>query len=201
MYDGGFDGSSVSSRETAPDNLSYEICRRLNMATLAIESPKTYKTILKNKVKLFHGTNSNALENILKHGVCSEAEALERGIPVLSGEVANTSRKYISFTDSLNHAVGYSTLKPSVNAPKDTSFSVVIGISTEALDSPEVLSSRLHTSVPEIGIRNHLSTKHIKLTMNKLTEDDINELYLESLTKTTYDKIMTQYISDGYSCK
>jgi hypothetical protein len=41
----------------------------------------------------------------------------------------------------------------------------------------------------------------IKITMNNLTESDIKELYLEPLTTTTYDKIHTQYISDGYTCK
>ena len=88
LYDGGYDGFSVNSTITAPDNPKYEAYRRLNMAALAIIAPEDYKVIPENKVNLFHGTNSNALENILKYGVCSESEALKRGLAVLSGEFA-----------------------------------------------------------------------------------------------------------------
>lgn len=164
LFEGGFEGFSVNSNITTPDNRDHEVCRRLNLASLLIFDPQTFDVIYRNNAILYHGTNSNALETILQHGMYSKAKALKNGLQVLSGETSYLPRDFISFTDKLNLALGYSTFSPSADVQDKPSFSVLIGISADDLRNPnrEISTSRISSDTPEIGIWHELSTKYIK---------------------------------------
>jgi hypothetical protein len=179
LFEGGFGDFSVNSGITTPDNKWHEKTRRLNLASLLISDPETFEVIADNNAILFHGTNSNALDNILQHGMCSEAEAIRRGLKVLSGEFALKSRDFISFTDKLNLAIGYSTLKPSVNAESDESFSVLIGISIDDIRTPdsEINTMTIHSSMSEIGIQKHLPRELIRfIAVPKIKVQEVSRI-------------------------
>ena len=82
LYEGGYQDFSISSRLCNKDNPSIEMCRRISMAYFIIRNPETFDVMAKNKVCLFHGTNGNALPNILKYGLNSAVESTNNNIPV-----------------------------------------------------------------------------------------------------------------------
>jgi hypothetical protein len=88
--------------------------RRLSMAYLFVKNPSTFNTLAENKVNLFHGTNSTALPTILEYGLGSIDSSEKRGLDVQTGEQwsrINGKRSFVSLTDVLGIAEGYSTLK------------------------------------------------------------------------------------------
>lgn len=113
---------------------------------------------------MFHGTNFNALPNILKYGMNSGAELEKKGIEVLTGEEWSRKagqRDFISFTDVLGTAVEYSGIKPSKEFSKDTSFGILIGISTN--DIKKMKTQRVQSDKREIGIMNNVPLEYIKV--------------------------------------
>lgn len=166
LYEGGYDDFSVNRGANSPDNASYEEERRINFASLLLSDPKTFEKIEKDNILLFHGTNSNALNDIFKEGMRSESEIVKQGDEVLTGEFSRPShpRKFISFTDQINLALGYATLRPTSNAKGNSSFGVLIGISTNDLQgNSEIKTTHVDSDLPEIGIMKKLPNKYIRL--------------------------------------
>lgn len=166
LYEGGYDDFAVNSGMTRPDNIKHEIDRRLNFAGLLISDPKTFEAIAQNNVILFHGTNSNALPEILKNGLQSESETISRGKEVLTGETSLVKpREFISFTDKLSLALDYATLKPSTKTSGNSSYGVLIGVSTNDLDEDnnEILTANIGSDTPEIGVMKKLPANYIRV--------------------------------------
>lgn len=164
LYEGGYGDFSVNSGIEGKDNPDIEIQRRLEAAYLLATNPKTYEILTENSVNLFHGTNANALPNILKYGMKSGAELEEKGIEVLTGEEWSRKggqRSFISFTDVLGTAVEYSTIQPSKKSSKDTSFGILVGISTK--DIKQMRTCHVQSDKREIGIMNSVPLEYIRV--------------------------------------
>lgn len=166
LYEGGYDDFTVNSDLANKDKPEYEINRRLNFAGLLISDPETFETIAKNNVILFHGTNSNALPDILKEGMQSESEIIKSGKEVLTGEFSPIQpRGFISFTSQFSLALNYAKLKPSTKTNSKQSFGAFIGISTNDLneDNNELSTVWSDSNMPEVGIKKHLPAKYIRV--------------------------------------
>jgi len=68
LYEGGYDNFSASSG-IMKNNPHLERKKRVAFAYLLATNPETFEMIDKNNINLFHGTNANALPNILKYGL------------------------------------------------------------------------------------------------------------------------------------
>lgn len=126
--------------------------------------PETFEIIEKNNITLFHGTNSNALLSILKYGMNSVDESSKMGITVSTGEEwtrAGGKRKFISFTDDLDIALDYASIKPSKDESKENSFSVLIGMSSN--DVKSMRTYPVQSDLPEVGIMDNVPLEYIKL--------------------------------------
>lgn len=86
------------------------------------------------------------------------------GIHVLTGEkwsrIGGKHRDFVSFTDVLDIAEGYSTIKPEANV-NDLSFEVVIGTTVD--DIFKVGSCVIPSDIPEVGVINKLPLANIKV--------------------------------------
>lgn len=164
FYDGGYKGLGFSSQIGNKDNPVLELNRRICMAYLLIRNPETFHLMVENKINIFHGTNVNALFNILKYGLNSQVESEKKGVDVVTGEEWSRmfgKRNFVSLTDILDIAEGYASISPKgVNS---ISFPVVICTSTEAVKENGYCI--VHSDVPEIGVRDHLPLDKIKMIM------------------------------------
>ncbi len=127
-------------------------------------NPETFEILTKNNVKLFHGTNANVLPSILSHGINSVDQLSKKGITVSTGEKwsrTNNERSFISFTDDLDTALEYASIKPSKDAQKETSFGVLLGISPN--DITKMKTCTVHSDIPEIGIMDNVPLEYIKV--------------------------------------
>ena len=118
----------------------------------------------KNKINLFHGTNGNALPSILKYGVSSIYSSQQEGIDVITGEVSTRLEKprgFVSFTDVLDIAIGYSTLSVSGEVNDELSFPVVIGTTKD--DVIETGTYRISSDVCEVGVGKKLPKERIRM--------------------------------------
>lgn len=92
LYEGGFDNFSVNGefnmeREVLfKSNPTIEASKRLNMAYLLLTTPKIIDVMQQTGTAFFHGTNANALPNILKYGINSVDKSLKNNIEVTTGE-------------------------------------------------------------------------------------------------------------------
>ena len=156
--------------------------KRVAMSYLLATNPETFEIIIKNNINLFHGTNANALPNILKYGLNSVDEISERGLTVSTGEESSRiggKRKFISFTDDIDTALCYSSLSPVKDEQENLSFGAVIGISSNDLE--QMQTCVVQSDIPEIGIMNNVPLEYIKVIavpknkvkfVRKLIDDD-----------------------------
>ena len=165
LLEGGYDKFTVNSNITTPNNEMHETERRLIYASLLLTDPQTFEKIEKRNLTLFHGTNSNALKDILNNGMQSEYEIIKRGKEVLTGEFSRPKpRNFISFTDNLEIALAYASIKPSSKAKGNSSFGLLVAISTEdIINNNNILTTHVYSDMPEIGIINHLPQEYIKM--------------------------------------
>ena len=172
LYEGGFEDFSVNGEFHMEKQIQYknepiiECRKRLNMAYLLLKNPKMIEVIQKSNGHFFHGTNANALPNILKYGINSMKTSIENNIDVNTGEEKfrgeGKKRNFISLTDSLNEATIYANLEPQNSSPNSLlNFGVVIGASFEKMKDlkiPEYVISDLS----EVGVFENLPLEHIK---------------------------------------
>lgn len=163
LYQGGYNGFSLCSHLGNKDNPFLEGERRLAMAHLLIKNPETFDTFIKLQTNLFHGTNANVLPSILKYGLNSVDKSNEQNISVTTGETFSRidgKRSFVSFTDIIDIAEGYSTIK-SESGDESLSFEVIIGTTVnDVLDSGIY---RISSDIPEVGVRNNLPLESIKV--------------------------------------
>ena len=149
----------------AKNNPYIEARKRISFAYLLASNPETFEIIAKNNVNIFHGTNANALPNILKYGLKSGNELSKMGIPVSTGEEwsrVNGQRGRISFTDDLATALRYSSIQPSKSESKALSFGVLMGISPNDAQNLKTCHV-LFTNLIEIGIVDDVPLEYIKV--------------------------------------
>lgn len=164
LYEGGYGDFSVNTGLTSYRDSFTETDRRAGQACLLATRPETFELMVKNNVNLFHGTNINALPNILKYGMHSVEQLQRMGITVSTGEEwsrINSTRDFISFTDNLRTAINYAQTHPSKDNLQQESFGVLIGISSKDIEQMRTIS--VHSSMPEIGIRDSVPLEYIKV--------------------------------------
>lgn len=182
LYNGGYNGFSISSKLSNRDNPLIEGQRRLAIAYLLLTNPDTFVNLMENKINLFHGTNANALPSILKYGLNS-AEASEKlGIKVTTGEGGKV-RNFVSLTDCLNIAADYSSFEAQ-NPNEELSFKVIVGTTSD--DALSAGIKRVSSDIPEVGIRNSLPLENIKV----LCVPSSKVSFVEKLTNGTDIKVL-----------
>lgn len=165
LYDGQYSDYSVDTDLTNKGSATLEMRRRASIAYMLATNPETFDILSQNNINLFHGTNINALPNILNYGMNSFDELSKRGIDVLTGEDSTrkyNGRSFISFTDDLDTAIGYAGIVPSFEeSQKDNSFGMLIGISSNHIKN--LKTCRVHSDTPEVGIMNNVPIEYIKV--------------------------------------
>lgn len=132
LYEGGYDGFLVDTGLTRNDPCM-ERKRRIGFAYLLATNPETFDIMVNNNINLFHGTNANALSNILKYGMQSVDEQAKKDIVTSTGEEWSRiggKRSFISFTDDLDTALDYASCYNSKANIYEQTFSILIGISS-----------------------------------------------------------------------
>lgn len=166
LYKGEYKSYFCDSNLANAGDAFIEAKRRLATAYLLLNNPDTFDYLSKNQVNLFHGTNANALPFILKYGLNSEEESLKLDINITTGEFStrrnNKPRDFVSFTDVLDIAEGYSTLNAK-EGTEELSFQVVIGITEN--DAKKIGRYRILSTTPEVGVRNKVPLESIKVIM------------------------------------
>lgn len=164
LYEGKYEDYIFSTDMTNKDNEVIEIERRIAMANLFITNPSSFYMLVNTKTNLFHGTNANALFNILKYGMNSYSESNKQGIEVTTGEewsrMNGYQRNFISFTDNFDVAHNYSSKKIK-DKENNMNFEMIIGISSN--DIKDNYTSNITSDLPEIGIISNLSKDKIKI--------------------------------------
>ena len=162
LYEGRYGDYYFTSNYSNRDNPYIEGQRRIAMANLFRTNPETFYQLANYKLNIFHGTNANALPSILKYGLNSAQASVDQGIKVTTGEKSTRMynlRKFVSFTDILDIAKGYATLKPE-ESKEELSFEVVICISSEV--AKKLGTTIVQSDVCEIGIMNNVPIEDIK---------------------------------------
>ena len=165
LCNGGYDLFSVNTNMMNKDSVLMEANRRLNYSSLLINSPSIFEFISKNNITLFHGTNSNALNEILKDGLCSEKVTIESGRKITTGESSRAEpRSFVSFTDDIDTAIDYASILPGQDAKQNSSFGIIVGISADDVRESEEIQrvSITNSHMPELGFFGHLDPKYIK---------------------------------------
>lgn len=161
LYNGKYKDSYIDSKMMNRGSSFIEAYRRISMADLLVRNPETFEELFQNQIKLFHGTNSNALPSILKYGLNSAFESEKKGIYVATGEKSTRiggARIFVSFTDVLDIAEDYSGIKPEANA--NLSFGIVIGTTvTDVLQAGKCI---VPSDIPEVGVKYKLPKEGIK---------------------------------------
>ena len=198
LLNGGYEGFSFDSNLCTHDNRITELARRLSMATLYLTNPETFMFLAENGVNMFHGTNSAILSSVLTDGLNSVDRIEQGGNTVLTGEFGtmqsggldmhNSIRgsNFISFTDVFELAYGYARSKD------DGSFQVVIGTTTEDIDSSSKVS--IGSDLTEIGVKDNLPVDKIKTIL--VPGDKV-----EYVKKMVGDKDIKVLSMDGYDQK
>jgi len=181
LYEGGYGEFSVNCDMTK-NNPGIERKKRISFAYILATHPETFDIMSKYNVNLFHGTNSNALPNILKYGMKSVDDLSEIGIEASTGEEWSRiggKRNFISFTDDIDTSLDYASMHLSNDGAKDGPFGVLIGISAQ--DTKNMKTSRVRSDLPEVGIMNNVPLEYIKFIavpeskvnfVRKLVNDD-----------------------------
>lgn len=199
LYEGGYGDFSFNTGLTR-NNEIIERKRRIGYAYILATNPETLDILMQNNINLFHGTNANALPSILKYGMQSVDEQASKGIDTLTGEKWSRiegKRNYISFTDDIDTALDYASLRPECDKFTQESFGVIIGISLSSLR--QLKTCRIQSDLPEIGIMDNVPLEHIKTIavpedkvefVRKLVDDNEIIVIPVSIDKKFY------YISD-----
>lgn len=167
LYNGQYGNFSVDTNLTNKGSATLDMRRRASIAYVLATNPETFEIFCQNNINLFHGTNINALPNILNYGMNSFDELSKKGIEVSTGEECTrryNGRSFISFTDDLDTAIGYAGIKPSLeDSQKDKSFGMLIGISSD--DVKQMKKFRVDSDVTEVGIRENVPLEKIKVIL------------------------------------
>ena len=146
------------------NNPTIEGKKRLNMAYLLLKNPEMVEIIEKTKGNFFHGTNANALPNILEYGLNSVNKSEENNIDVVTGEEwsrINGKRAFVSLTDCLDVAIEYADKNKCENISNSLlNFGVIIGASFENMQNLNVTS--IQSDISEIGVMGNLPLENIK---------------------------------------
>ena len=190
LYDGGYADFKVNI-EGIKNNPDIEAKKRLYFAYLLATNPEAFEIMFKDNIILLHGTNSNALPNILKYGMNSVDELEKMGINVLTGEAwsrQNGKRDFISFTDSLSTACGYASSGDS----KGT-FGILIGVSA---DSKEQLAITriVGSDLPELTVKKNVPLEHIKMIAAPKSKVD----YVRKLVEDSKINVVAVDIEDPF---
>lgn len=162
LYEGGYGNFSVNTGITK-NNEFIERKKRIGYAYILATNPETLDIITQNGINLFHGTNANALPNILKYGMQSVDEQSSKGIDSSTGEKWSRiggKRSFISFTDDIDTSLDYASCTPEGDKFTQESFGVIIGISSNSLK--ELKTCRVLSDLPEVGIIDSIPLEHIK---------------------------------------
>lgn len=162
LYEGGYGNFSVNTGLTK-NNEFIERKKRIGYAYILATNPETLDILTRNNINLFHGTNANALPNILKYGMQSVDEQSSKGIDSLTGEKWSRiggKRSFISFTDDIDTSLDYASVTPETDKFTHESFGVIIGISSNSLK--QLKTCRVHADLPEVGIMDSIPLEHIK---------------------------------------
>lgn len=162
LYEGGYDDFSVNTGLTR-NNIPIEMKRRIGYAFTLATNPETMDAFIQNNINLFHGTNANALPNILKYGMQSIDQQVSKGYTPSTGEKwsrINGKRSFISFTDDIDTSLSYASLPSEAGKNAKSSFGVIVGISSDSLS--QLKTCHVHSDMPEIGIRDNIPLEHIK---------------------------------------
>lgn len=149
---------------------NFDILRRITNSYLMVNNPDTFDYIKNNGIRVFHGTNSIALNGILSSGYIKPIIKLEEeGKIVETGEKSTRfkglPRSYISFTDVLDVAEDYSTLYTN-----DKVFPVVIGITLDTIS--KLPHSPGKSDLPEVSISAEIPLSDISIIMVPSEEID-----------------------------
>lgn len=162
LYEGGYGDFSVNT-ELTKNNEFIERKKRIGYAYILATHPETFDILTQNDVNLFHGTNANALPNILKYGMQSVDEQSSKGITSSTGEEWSRiggKRSFISFTDDIDTALDYASITPQKDKLTQESFGVLIGMSSSSLR--QMKTCHVHSDLPEVGIMDNIPLEHIK---------------------------------------
>ena len=193
LYEGGYNGYKPSG-DIGKDNPFIDIQRRLGLAYLLLRNPETFDQIVENNIIYFHGTSANALPGILKYGINSVDKSVEQGIEVTTGEEWSRTqgkRDFVSFTDVLDIAEGYSSITPKEET--ELTFPVVFGTTKEDLISSDIM--RIHSDVPEVGVRDSFPVESISCimvpsskveTIKKMVDSDVRVLPIDDVQERFY---------------
>ena len=196
LYQGGYLNYGLASNIVNRDNPYIERRRRISMAYLIIRNPETFNCLVNNNINLFHGTSFNALPNILKYGVCSLAESKRIGNEVTTGERWSSfgkDRDFVSFTDVLDIAEGYSTINSDSN---NYSFPIILGITKE--DAKNAGTVVISSDVVEVGINNRLPKEYIKTIMVPSNKVDIVKRIVDNgIEVLAIDDVANKFYSIG----
>lgn len=148
------------------NNPGIEGRKRLDMAYLLLNNPQMIETIQKSKAHFFHGTNANALFNILKYGIYSEKKSFDNNIDVVTGEEwsrKSEKRNFVSLTDCLDIALQYANKQPTDAEAQQNellNFGVVIGVSLESMEG--ITAFGVNSDISELGVIGNVPIDNIK---------------------------------------
>lgn len=179
------------------DSPIIEATKRLNMAYLLLKNPKMIQIIQEKGAYFFHGTNANALPNILKYGLNSVDRSTENNIQVNTGEKwsrINGKRKFLSLTDNLETALPYTTLGTEDQNPENSllNFGVIIGTSLENMQG--LTTIHVISDMPEIGISGNLPVDNIKF----LAVPEGKVEFVKKLVGTKDIKVISMNMRDDF---
>lgn len=171
LYEGGFDNFSINGEFSTErevlfkNNPMMEASKRLNMAYLLLTNPKMIDVMQQTGAAFFHGTNANALPNILKYGINSVDRSRENNIEVTTGEECsriNGKRSFVSLTDCIDVSLTYAGINHNSENMKDQllNFGVIAGVSFHNMK--DIKTIPIHSDISEIGVRDNLPLDHIK---------------------------------------
>lgn len=194
LYDGCYNDYELVSGMSNKNNPNIEMQRRIGLAYLLITNKNTLDILASKNINLFHGTNANALPSILEYGMLCTDDSINKGINVTTGETSTRlqGRSFISFTDVLDVAAGYSTIKPTEDNNL-FSFGVIIGISKQTATKSSPI--KIHSEIPEVGINKNIPPEDIDIimvpsdkvkTVQKMTNQNISVLAIDNIEDKFY---------------
>ena len=173
------------------DDEYYEFDRRISIAMLMVTNKETFDFIKQNNIIYFHGTNANALPGIKESGLRPLNNIVESGGEVKTGETWSRilgKRSFISFTDVLDLATGYSSLHPSSEKEKNNEFDfpVVIGLTKNNLISSHTMT--VHSDRQEVGVKKDVPLEKINIMMVPSDKIDfVRKMFGSSVIVLPYD--------------
>lgn len=189
LYEGGFDNFSINGefamqrKVLFKNNPTIEASKRLDMAYLLLTNPKVIDVMQQTSSVFFHGTNANALPNILKYGINSVDRSRENNIEVTTGEKFSRidgKRSFVSVTDCINESLKYTMINLNDKNMKDQllNFGIIAGVSFQNME--DIRTIPIHSDISEIGVRDNLPLEHIKfLAVPKDKEEFVKKLVEE----------------------